>query len=63
MCPEITVTGDACTVVAFHNLTLHGTYYNNDSDPRISLRYLLKKNQKLKKQTKFDMSNRKYLGK
>ena len=63
MCPEITVTGDAGTVVAFHNLTLHGTYFNNDSDPRISLRYLLKKKSKLKKQTKFDMSNRKIFGK
>ena len=41
-CKEITVTGKSGSVICFHNLTLHGTCYNNQKNPRISLRYLLK---------------------
>jgi hypothetical protein len=37
------VVGPAGSIVCFHCLTLHGTGLNNSHDPRISLRYLIKK--------------------
>lgn len=38
---ETVVTGAAGHVSCFHGLTLHGTPWNDSSDPRISIRYLL----------------------
>ena len=60
-CKELIVTGNAGSVVAFHNLTLHGTNTNNDLDPRISLRYLIKNKNKV--DSIFTSSNQKIFGK
>ncbi len=35
------ITGPAGKVFGFHGLILHGTYFNQSSKPRISLRYLI----------------------
>lgn len=42
-CEDITVVGGPGSGFCFHCLTLHGTAYNDDDNPRISLRYLIKK--------------------
>lgn len=43
-CPVRTVTGPAGSATAFHCMTLHGTGFNQSTNPRISLRYLIKMN-------------------
>ncbi len=45
---ETSITGEAGTMFCFHGLALHGTYYNYSKSPRISLRYLIKPDQKNK---------------
>ena len=60
-CNEITVTGRSGTFSCFHNLTLHGTGYNHESNPRISLRYLIG-NRSLDN-TIYSLANEKIFGK
>lgn len=43
---EVKFTGSAASMFCFHGLTLHGSYYNFNKSPRISLRYLIKSNNK-----------------
>lgn len=45
-CKEVILKGSAGSIVCFHGLTLHGSYYNFNKSPRISLRYLIKSNDK-----------------
>ena len=42
-CPIKTVTGGPGYISAFHCMTLHGTGFNDSLNPRISLRYLIRK--------------------
>jgi hypothetical protein len=46
VCKEAILTGRAGSMYCFHGLTLHGSYYNFNKSPRISLRYLIKSNNK-----------------
>lgn len=60
-CNEVTVTGKSGTFSCFHNLTLHGTGYNNEINPRISLRYLI--GNKSPGNTIYSLANEKIFGK
>ena len=42
-CPVKTVVGGPGSIFAFHCMTLHGTGFNDSVNPRISLRYLVRK--------------------
>ena len=42
-CEDITALGGVGSGFCFHCLTLHGTGYNDEDNPRISLRYLIKR--------------------
>jgi len=40
-CQERVMIGKPGKLICFHGLTIHGTYYNFSSKPRVSLRYLI----------------------
>lgn len=61
-CRMKTVTGTAGSVSAFHCMTLHGTGLNDSPDPRISLRYLIKKSASNKESTLQDKANAAIIG-
>ncbi len=67
LCNEVLVTGKTGTVSVFHNLTLHGTGFNNKKKPRISLRYLVKNNDSTKNnnttKSYYSMANNNIFGK
>lgn len=42
-CPLVAVTGGPGSIFSFHCMSLHGTGFNDSANPRISLRYLLRK--------------------
>ena len=57
------ITGPAGKVFCFHGLSLHGTFYNESSKPRISLRYLISSSKNQFKKTKWGNSFKTVKGK
>lgn len=61
-CPLKTVTGGPGSIFSFHCMTLHGTGLNDSKNPRISLRYLIRKSPSNKQNTLHDQANAKIFG-
>lgn len=61
-CRLVPVTGDAGSVAVFHCMTLHGTGHNNNKNPRISIRYLIKKGSAERNGCLHDLANDKIIG-
>lgn len=61
-CRLKTVTGGPGSVTGFHCMALHGTGFNDSENPRISLRYLIRKNPSSRKDCLQDQANAKIIG-
>ncbi len=61
-CPMMTVTGGPGSISIFHCMTLHGTGFNDSQNPRISLRYLIKKGDNVTSKSLHDLANDQIIG-
>lgn len=61
-CPMKVVTGAAGSISSFHCMTLHGTGFNDSPNPRISLRYLIRKKPGSQQDCLQDRANAKVIG-
>jgi hypothetical protein len=58
----VRVVAGAGSIFSFHCLTLHGTGFNDNKNPRISLRYLVKKSSVLPRTCLQDFANKRVFG-